>query len=133
MADNINHYLEVYASDCPIRQTLDHISDKWTTLIIGVLESGPKRFSDIQRNIGGISQKMLTQTLRRLERNGLVSRTVYAEVPPRVEYELTPLGKTICEPLQAIINWAQTNIDAGMDAQACYDAKSSIKDKEGGE
>ncbi|MCA9958343.1 MAG: helix-turn-helix transcriptional regulator, partial [Anaerolineales bacterium] len=75
---------DVYNSNCPTRQVLDRIGDKWTALIIGLLEEGPQRFSALQRNIGGISQKMLTQTLRNLERDGLVNRVLYAEVPPRV-------------------------------------------------
>ena len=78
---------DVYAEDCPTRQVLDRIGDKWTTLTIGLLHERPMRFSELQRRIAGISQKMLTQTLRMLERDGLLRRTVYAEVPPRVEYE----------------------------------------------
>ena len=88
----------VYSSTCPTRQVLDRIADKWTALVIGALEDGPQRFSQIQRRIDGISQKMLTQTLRSLERDGLIERHVYAEVPPRVVYTLTPLGKTLCAP-----------------------------------
>ncbi len=76
---------DVYAEDCPTRQVLDRIGDKWTTLIIGLLHERPMRFSELQRRIAGISQKMLTQTLRMLERDGLIRRTVYAEVPPRVD------------------------------------------------
>src|SRR5690606_36960711 len=77
---------DVYAADCPTRRVLDLIGDKWSVLIIGMLEDEPKRFSQLQRSIGGISQKMLTQTLRRLERDGIICRTMYPEVPPRVEY-----------------------------------------------
>ena len=79
---------DVYAADCPTRRILDRIGDKWTALIIGLLEDGPMRFSALQRSIGGISQKMLAQTLHTLERDGLVTRTLYPEVPPRVEYTL---------------------------------------------
>lgn len=113
----------VYSGDCPTRQALDRIADKWTTLIIGLLENGPQRFSDLQRGVGGISQKMLTQTLRSLERDGLVSRTIYPEVPPRVEYELTELGCTLCEPIAAIRRWAEEHIDAVIAAQAAYDKR----------
>jgi len=113
----------VYAMDCPTRQVLDLIADRWTALVIGLLDGEPKRFSELQRGIGGISQKMLSQTLRQLERNGLVTRTVYAEVPPRVEYALTPLGKTLCPALTAIRDWAETHIDEIIAAQAAYEGR----------
>ncbi len=112
----------VYSKACPTRQALDLIADRWTALVIGLLEDQPKRFSELQRGIGGISQKMLSQTLRQLERSGLVTRTVYAEVPPRVEYALTPLGKTLCAPLTAIRDWAEANINEIAAAQSAYDA-----------
>lgn len=118
-------YSEIYAADCPVRQALDRIGDKWTTLIIGMLENGPKRFSELQRGIGGISQKMLTQTLRSLERDGLVKRTLYPEVPPRVEYELTPLGETLCEPIAAIIQWTEAHIEQVVASQIRYDAQKA--------
>lgn len=121
--ETIEVYGDVYASNCPTRQVLDRIGDKWTALIIGILEEGPQRFSELRRGIGGISQKMLTQTLRSLERDGLVTRTVYAEVPPRVEYALTPLGKTLCAPLAAIRQWAEANIAEVASAQAVYDLR----------
>lgn len=117
----------VYASDCPTRQVLDRIGDKWTALIIGLLEQKTMRFSELSQNIGGISQKMLTQTLRSLERDGLVKRTVYAEVPPRVEYNLTPLGETLTIPLAAIRQWAETHIEVVTEAQAEYDNTASAK------
>lgn len=112
---------DVYADTCPTRHVLDLVGDKWATLIVGLLEEGPQRFAVLHRQIGGISQKMLTQTLRRLERDGLVLRTVYAEVPPRVEYTLTPLGRTLCEPLAALRNWAEDHIAAVQEAQQRYD------------
>jgi DNA-binding HxlR family transcriptional regulator len=111
----------MYASACPTRQVLDRIGDKWTALVIGLLEDGSQRFSELQRSIGGISQKMLTQTLRNLERDGLVDRTVYPEAPPRVEYTLTPLGDTLCAPIAAIRDWADAHIDAVIEAQVDYD------------
>ncbi|MFG6401200.1 winged helix-turn-helix transcriptional regulator [Microbacterium sp. P04] len=95
-----------YAEGCPSRRLLDRIGDRWTVLIIGTLSEGPRRFSDIRRSVEGISQKMLTQTVRGLERDGLVTRTVYAEVPPRVEYALTPAGETLREPLKALEQWS---------------------------
>lgn len=112
----------VYTAGCPTRQVLDLIADKWATLVIGLLNrEQPQRFAALQRQIGGISQKMLTQTLRSLERDGLVQRTVYPQVPPRVEYALTPLGQTLCEPLAALIRWSEANINAVTAAQRRYD------------
>lgn len=122
--ETIELFGNVYASDCPTRQVLDRIGDKWTALILGLLDGQTLRFSELRRNIGGISQKMLTQTLRNLERDGLVSRTVYAEVPPRVEYTLTPLGETLAGPLAAIRDWAENHIDAVTTAQNIYDEVS---------
>lgn len=113
----------VYAEDCSTRRVLDLIADKWTALIIGLLQDEPRRFSQLQRSIGGISQKMLAQTLRRLERDGLVLRTIYPEVPPRVEYALTPLGRTLIEPLSAIRMWAESHIDSVNLAQSAYDSR----------
>lgn len=98
--------LDPYAAGCPSRRLLDRIGDKWTVLIVGALTEGPRRFSELRRTIDGVSQKMLTQTLRGLERDGLVTRTVYAEVPPRVEYQLTPAGRTLQEPLKALERWS---------------------------
>ncbi len=97
------------------------IADKWTTVIIGSLEQEPKRFGILRREIGGISQKMLTQTLRELERNGVVQRTVFAQVPPRVEYALTPLGRTLCEPLAALRQWALVHRKEVQAARKSYD------------
>lgn len=125
--ETIKRLVNVYAGTCPTRKVLDAIGDKWTVLIIGLLHDGTKRFSELQRSIGGISQKMLTQTLRQLERDGLIQRTLYPEVPPRVEYCLTPLGKTLCAPIMAICAWAEEHIDEIMAAQALYDARQDEK------
>jgi DNA-binding HxlR family transcriptional regulator len=93
--------------NCPLREVLDRIGDKWSVLVISVLGDGRQRFSDLQRGIdGGISQRMLTRTLRSLERDGLVTRTVHPEVPPRVEYDLTPLGRTLLGPVNMLADWA---------------------------
>jgi DNA-binding HxlR family transcriptional regulator len=89
-----------------IRQVLDLIADKWTALIILGLSKGTKRYSELHREIGGVSQKMLTQTLRNLENSGLIDRKVYPVVPPMVEYSLTPLGTTLVKPLKTLCNWA---------------------------
>lgn len=113
---------DVYAANCPTRKILDLVGDKWTTLVMLLLVTKPHRFSELRRCIGGISQKMLTQTLRSLERDGLVSRTVYPEIPPRVEYRLTPLGETLCKSLAEIVRWAEDHIGEVAAAQANYDA-----------
>jgi DNA-binding HxlR family transcriptional regulator len=110
-----------FNADCPTRLILNRIADKWTVLVVILLVDGTKRFSNLQREIGGISQKMLTQTLRGLERDGLVTRKVYATVPPKVEYSLTPLGHTLKDLLYAIKTWSETNIQEVQKAQNDYD------------
>lgn len=100
----------VLSPGCPSRLVLDRIADKWTALIIQNLASGTQRYSELQRNIGEISQKMLTQTLRSLERDGLVQRKVYPVVPPKVEYALTKLGRTLIEPLQGLCRWSEKHL-----------------------
>jgi DNA-binding HxlR family transcriptional regulator len=102
---------DVYSAPCPSRAALDRIADKWTALIVGSLSTGTKRFSELRTAIDGISEKMLTQTLRSLERDGLVSRTAHPTVPPRVEYRLTDLGLTLREPLAAVRDWAERHIN----------------------
>ena len=117
---------EVYQGNCPTREILNRIADKWTTLLIGLLaQTESRRFNELRRAIGGISQKMLTQTLRDMERDGLVRRKMYAEIPPRVEYSLTPLGKTLCEPLDALRKWAQDHLQEVREAQDAFDKRAS--------
>jgi DNA-binding HxlR family transcriptional regulator len=117
----------VYSGVCPARDLLDRIADKWTALIIGTLStrSEPVRFGELRRAVHGISQKMLTQTLRDLERDGLVVRRIYAEIPPRVEYALTPLGHTLHEPLGALAAWVERNMADVRAAQETFDARLS--------
>ena len=116
---------EVYQGNCPTREILNRVADKWTTLVIGLLaQSESRRFNELRRAIGGISQKMLTQTLRVLERDGLVKRTMYAESPPRVEYSLTPLGRTLCQPLDALRVWAQEHLNEVRSAQEAFDRRA---------
>lgn len=110
-------------AECPSRQVLDLIADKWTAIIIYRLSQGTKRYSELQREINGISQKMLTQTVRRLERDGIVARKVYAVVPPMVEYTLTSLGETLIEPLCKLCNWAETHIPEVEESRHSYDNK----------
>lgn len=122
----------IYDPRCPTRMALSRIADKWTVLVVSALDGETRRFSDLQRRIGGISQKMLTQTLRGLERDGLVTRTVYPTVPPKVEYALTPLGHTLLALLDAIRTWAETHIEAVLEAQGCYDAANGVASVETG-
>ncbi len=113
---------DVYEDRCPTRMVLDRLADKWAVLVLDRLEDGPVRFNAIRREIKGISQKVLSQTLKRLERDGLVTRTVYPTVPVTVEYALTPLGRTLTETVSALAHWAEHNMDAVLAAQAIYDA-----------
>ncbi len=96
----------VYGADYPSRQLLAVIGDKWTPIVLYVIGRGTRRYGEMQRHLPDVSKKMLTQTLRGLERDGLLTRTVYAEMPPRVEYDLTPLGRSFLEPVNALCEWA---------------------------
>jgi DNA-binding HxlR family transcriptional regulator len=119
----LDHTLaDVYSRDCPSRVVLDRIGDRWTALIVGVLEDSPRRFSQI-RDAMGITSKVLTQTLRALEHDGLVRRTAYDESPPRVEYELTPLGLTLREPLAAIRDWSEAHLAEILSARERADGR----------
>ncbi|MBF4988407.1 helix-turn-helix domain-containing protein [Methylophilus sp. 14] len=113
-----------YQAECPTRLMLNRIADKWTVLVLGLLENETKRFSTLQREIGGISQKMLTQTLRGLERDGLVARKIYPSVPPKVEYTITPLGNTLVGLLASLRVWSEANIEQVLLAQSHYDQLS---------
>ncbi|MBA2678635.1 MAG: helix-turn-helix transcriptional regulator, partial [Ktedonobacteraceae bacterium] len=97
--------------NCGSREVLDVLADKWTMITMYTLAQGTRRFGELQRDVGGISQKMLTQTLRKLESNGLVERTVYPVIPPRVEYNLTALGETFIEALSSVCRWAEDHRD----------------------
>ncbi|RBP63654.1 HxlR family transcriptional regulator [Brevibacterium sanguinis] len=103
--------------DCPTRVILDRIGDKWTVLIIDILESGPLRFNEIRQAIGGITPKVLTSTLRSLAADGLITREAHAEVPPRVEYRLTDLGRSLREPVSTLRRWAELNASAITDSR----------------
>ena len=110
----------MYASDCPSRQVLDRIGDTWSVLIVGALASGPRRYSEVAARIQGISPKMLTQTLRGLERDGMISRTVFPVVPPRVDYALTDLGRSLLGLVSALETWAEAHISDVAEARAAY-------------
>jgi len=127
MAENslVSEWESMSDAKCPTREVLDRIGDRWTVLIVAALGHGPLRFNEIERRVAGISQKMLTQTLRGLERDGLVSRTVYPEVPPRVVYKLTATGKTLLSPLAALQGWAAAHIGDVLKARQKYGKKLS--------
>lgn len=108
-------------SPCHYRRALEVVSSKWTVLIFYELEGEPKRYADLKRNIQGITQKMLTQTVRQLERDGLVLRTVYPTVPQSVEYALTDLGRTLIEPMKVLHRWTDSYYDSVLRARMTYD------------
>jgi DNA-binding HxlR family transcriptional regulator len=101
--------ISIFNPDCPSRYALALLADKWTMLIIVALKSGAKRNGELKRLLGDVSQKMLTQTLRHLETNGIVCRTVYQTVPPHVEYDLTECGRSLLKPIKALGDWAETH------------------------
>ncbi|WP_280301309.1 winged helix-turn-helix transcriptional regulator [Nocardia neocaledoniensis] len=113
-----------YLAECPARQLLDRIGDKWVSLAINALADGPLRYSEVNQRLAGVSQKMLTQTLRNLERDGLVTRSVLPEVPVRVEYELTPLGEELLPVMRTIKSWAEQHMGQVLSARAAYDAQT---------
>lgn len=115
----------VYAQACPSRAILELIADKWTLLIVPALRRGRLRNGEMMRVIGGVSQKMLTQTLRELEHNGLVERIDHQEVPPRVEYELTELGRSLSDLMRKLDGWAEANLDAVLKARAAFEEREA--------
>ncbi|MDQ6937465.1 MAG: helix-turn-helix transcriptional regulator [Actinomycetota bacterium] len=116
---------DAFLATCPTRQVLATIGDKWSSLLIAALSTGPRRHSELRNDVGGVSQKMLTQTLRELERDGLVARTVTAQVPVRVDYALSDLGQTLVPVLRALKDWAETHIEEVLAARERYDAIGS--------
>ena len=114
---------DAFLAACPSRQLLDRLSDKWVTLVLVGLEQGPRRYSELSRTIAGVSQKMLTQTLRTLERDGLLTRTVTASVPVTVTYELTPLGHSLQQLMAQLKDWAELHMDQVLTARDSYDAQ----------
>jgi DNA-binding HxlR family transcriptional regulator len=116
---------DAFMAECPTRQLLDTLSDKWMGLVLGALGEGAKRHSELARRIAGVSQKMLTQTLRTLERHGFVTRTVTPSVPVRVDYELTPLGRSLMPVMVGIKDWAEAHMDEVNAASRAYEAQRS--------
>jgi len=114
---------DAFLAQCPSRQLLDRLSDKWVTLVLAALGERPQRYSQLARTIAGVSQKMLTQTLRTLERDGLLTRTVTATVPVTVTYELTALGRSLLEVIAGLKLWAELHMDDVLEARASYDSQ----------
>jgi len=113
-----------HVGECPaVREVLNRVGDKWSVQVVGLLGDGKKRFSELRRAIEGISQRMLTLTLKGLERDGLITRTVFPTVPPRVEYELTKLGRSLLEPIRGLGDWAARNRQRIQAARGQYDAQ----------
>ena len=115
----------VMLATCPSRTSLAKIANKWTAMIVISLSDGPARFGTIRHTVGGISGKVLAATLRDLERDGVLTRTAYDEMPPRVDYELTALGQTLREPLAALGLWAEQHIEEVLDARDSFDQRST--------
>ena len=116
----------VDATNCPVRDVLDRIGDKWSVLILMMLAREPKRFSALNKAVGDISKRMLTQTLRALQRDGLVERTVYPTTPPRVDYRLTDLGRSSLQPLAGLIVWADKRHDDIRTARDTFDRQETV-------
>jgi len=119
----------VFSGPCPARELLGRIADKWTALVMAMLAEapGPMRFGELRRAVPGISQKMLTQTLREMERDGLVVRTLYPQIPPRVEYAMTALGATLREPLHVLTNWVEAHMAEVNASQQAFDRREKRK------
>ena len=109
---------DVYAADCPTRGVLTHVTSQWGVLVLVALAKDTHRFSELRRRVGGVSEKMLAQTLRTLEEDGFVDRKVYPEVPPRVEYRLTALGREVTERLTTLVTWIEENLPRVQRARA---------------
>lgn len=118
----MNYAYDVFDDRCPTRMVLDRLADKWALLVLDRLQGGPVRFNHLRRDIRGLTQKVLSQTLKRLERDGLIERTVHPTVPVSVDYALTPLGQTLTDTVATFTHWAEHNMDAVLAAQAAYDA-----------
>lgn len=116
---------DAFIRACPTNELLGRLSDKWVSLVVAALSGGPMRYSDLSRKIAGVSPKMLTQTLRTLERDGILSRTVTPSVPVRVDYELTHLGGSLALLLTAVKDWAETHIEEVHEARGRYDTQNA--------
>jgi DNA-binding HxlR family transcriptional regulator len=115
-----------FSVNCPSRLLFDQIADKWSMMVLTVLDAGPMRFNAIKRQLEGVTQKALTQCLRRLERNGLLSRRVIVTSPIGVEYEITPLGRSLQPPFKALYAWTKDHLDAVEDARQAFDERTAV-------
>ncbi|MFW6722424.1 winged helix-turn-helix transcriptional regulator [Streptomyces sp. MAR4 CNY-716] len=122
---------DAFMRDCPTNQLLGRLSDKWVSLVVASLSGGPRRYSDLRRKIAGVSPKMLTQTLRTLERDGILTRAVTPSVPVRVDYELTSLGRSLAGLLTAVKDWAEEHIEEVHAARERYEAQEAGAAQEG--
>ncbi len=116
------------ADMCPVRDVIDRLANRWTILILHELEGGTLRFSQLNARIEDVSRRMLAQTLRNLEQDGLVTRTIFPTVPPRVDYTLTPLGQSLLEPMHGLIRWARKNHEAVRSARAAQNERKATPD-----
>ncbi|MDG4825962.1 helix-turn-helix domain-containing protein [Asanoa sp. WMMD1127] len=112
---------DVYRADCPSRAVLEHVTSRWGVLVLGVLLDRPHRFSELRREIGGVSEKMLAQTLQTLERDGFVHRDAKPVIPPRVDYSLTPMGREVAERISSLARWVEARLDDVFEARGAYD------------
>lgn len=122
-----NAAANIFNPECPSRVIFQRIGDKWASLVIQVLADGPVRFTDLRAMVSSVTPKVLTQTLRALERDGLVTRTVHPQVPPRVDYELTEMGRSLLEPLAQLRQWAEEHVPSILDARDKYDDERDSK------
>ncbi|GBQ66473.1 MarR family transcriptional regulator [Ameyamaea chiangmaiensis NBRC 103196] len=123
-SDAVPAAFNIYARECPARHVLDRLGNKWTLLVLDRLQRGRTRFNVLKRDIAGVSQKVLSQVLKNLERDGLVARVAYPTVPVTVEYSLTPLGETLTDAVSALTHWSEQHMPAIVDAHKAYDARS---------
>ncbi|ROO90216.1 HxlR family transcriptional regulator [Actinocorallia herbida] len=125
--EQVRYDANAYLAQCASRTVLIALADKWTCLLVDALKDGPVRFGELRRRIGGITQKSLTSTLRTMERDGVVLRTVYPTIPPKVEYELTPLGRSVITLMSGIKSWAEFHVDEILTARADYDLRATLE------
>jgi DNA-binding HxlR family transcriptional regulator len=125
LEDDLAEQYNVYLKGCPARLVFDRLADKWSLLIVGILRQQPHRFNQLRREIGGISQKALSQTLQKLERDGLVNRQAFPTVPVTVEYSLTQLGQTLSTLIEPLVSWAETHIEEVLSSQHHYDGRTA--------
>ena len=117
----------VFNAGCPSRKVLELLAEKWAVLVIHLLTSGPHRTAELRRRIGGVSEKMLIQTLRKLERHGFIERHDFGEVPPRVEYSLTTLGQSLAKAVRLLDDWVEANMSAVLQAQRMFDRRQTAR------